>query len=692
MALSGQGSTGNFAGTYGWDVYVKWSATQNQAGNYSDVTAILYTKGRDSGGNFWANASKANITINGTANSKTLSFSTSGTGEKEVMRATVRVPHNSDGKKSFSISAWFQPNFQYTPTGQWINQQVTSSGSWSLDTIARAGGLTWNSADFPHTFGKDARFTITNKVSSYYYFMQLTVGGETRQVLTGSQSSTPTINIPLDMAKNMPNATRGGAVARLITSTSSTGWGNGSLIGYNDYAIDIEVPSNIGPSISGVSFNDVSGTAGKLGYGATSNYFVKRFSTARAKVAYSTAYGSPVRVFQFYYGTSLLYDNQGDTTDIPLTSLPAGKQTITVKIRDDRLRWASYNFDIYVADYSPPQINLISAKRNTSNGTMATLNRSGTVSSLNFGGKEYNTTSVTTYVKESTEASYPSAARHDSTSIATITIDKLDINKTYTVKTIVKDKLSTTSAEINIATAFNLFHFYHDSSVDGVGIGKTYEKGHGLLDVGGNIEMNGNIVTHGSIYNGNLPSGDTTSIAYWRQSVFPVGLSIWFNTQSASNLPSSWGLLYVTKAGEGSFSVQYNKVSTGEVYRISGNTETISGWKNISNNSIQASTTVGLAYGLQAKLYKIGSTVHFVVEQQQPNFTGTGQEMSMAETLPVGYRPAYNTNIVIGRWIGSQSYEPLLLHFYSNSQTVKYSNGRSGVARFSGSGSWITND
>ena len=103
MALSGSftGSTNN--------QYVKpkitWSATQNQAENYSMVTATL-TYSRTNSGYTTSGKWNGSITINGvtTSVSTTEQIYITQNSNTKAMSATVKVPHNADGSKSITIS------------------------------------------------------------------------------------------------------------------------------------------------------------------------------------------------------------------------------------------------------------------------------------------------------------------------------------------------------------------------------------------------------------------------------------------------------------------------------------------------------------------------------------------------------------------------------------------------------------
>ena len=152
MALKGsfKGSTSN--------QYVQptitWSATQNIAGNYSNVTATL-TYSRTNSGYTTSGKWSGSITINGTqvpgssGNDQIVITQNSNTF---AMSATVKVPHNADGSKSVTISC----------TGSIPAASLSStscSATVTLDTIPRKATIT-AASDF--TDAANPSFTFSN--------------------------------------------------------------------------------------------------------------------------------------------------------------------------------------------------------------------------------------------------------------------------------------------------------------------------------------------------------------------------------------------------------------------------------------------------------------------------------------------------------------------------------------------------
>lgn len=146
---------GSFSGSSG-NKYVQptitWSAAQDIAGNYSDVTATLAYSRTNSGYTTYGTWN-GGITINGvrTAGSKYVSITYNS--NTVVLTATVRVYHNADGSKSITISA------DGGISGTSFNSTNCSSNV-DLDPIPRAAKLTY-APDFDDS-GEPPTILFTN--------------------------------------------------------------------------------------------------------------------------------------------------------------------------------------------------------------------------------------------------------------------------------------------------------------------------------------------------------------------------------------------------------------------------------------------------------------------------------------------------------------------------------------------------
>lgn len=136
MSTSGQLNTNTLYDSYFW---VKWSqASQDIAGN---KTKINWSCGVSCGHSFYSNAIKMSaFTINGTKVYGGGTYSNYSKGNHTIASGTLDISHNTDGKKTFSISSftgWLYSSYNYSCNG----------GSYDLTTIPRKATIT-EAADF----------------------------------------------------------------------------------------------------------------------------------------------------------------------------------------------------------------------------------------------------------------------------------------------------------------------------------------------------------------------------------------------------------------------------------------------------------------------------------------------------------------------------------------------------------------
>lgn len=149
-------SSGSITGAYrGYTLLADWSAVQNAAGNYSDVT-VNHTLVIGSAYSLNIVSRTNTCSVGGVSQGYT-SGSINQKGGSVLLGTTVhRVSHNADGTKTAQLTDTF--NINATIDGTKVGS-ITASGSISLDRIARnATIVTANdkleSTDYALTLGK----------------------------------------------------------------------------------------------------------------------------------------------------------------------------------------------------------------------------------------------------------------------------------------------------------------------------------------------------------------------------------------------------------------------------------------------------------------------------------------------------------------------------------------------------------
>lgn len=123
----------------GREYRIEWSATQNIAGNYSDITCV-HKLINNAYYDLYINSRSNTCTVDGESKSYTSdAISTTGGSTITLGTTTHRVYHNSDGSKSVTITGTF--NIQATLAGSYVSS-ITASQSVTLDKIPRAAQIT----------------------------------------------------------------------------------------------------------------------------------------------------------------------------------------------------------------------------------------------------------------------------------------------------------------------------------------------------------------------------------------------------------------------------------------------------------------------------------------------------------------------------------------------------------------------
>lgn len=456
---------------------LEWSATQDITNNKSKVTAVLKLKsaayGNASG---WTNRS-ATLNINGNNASGSINPNMSANSTKEIWRRTVDVGHNSDGTKSFSINA----SVNYTGI-TWHGSacgNVTVGGTWSLNTIPRASTLKWT-GDTTHKFGTTHTFTISAASSAFRHDLEVRASGNTwypKKTMAGGNQSFTVDNAWLT---KFPTSTKVAATVRLVTKNGT------STIGYKDYGVQFHVPDTAAykPSISKITLTDeVSGVPAKLGVANNSGIFLQGRSAIRFNVTCAGAHGSTVKTFKFACGSTSLGTNGGYLYDAKLTqyNIGTGSKTLTVTITDSRGRSASKTASVNITPYSNPSITSFTAAR-TDNTAAVVITRKATISSIKNGTTELNPYKMVVQYKKHTDTTWTTLAT-DTTTFPDLKAT-MDITSSYDIKATLSDKLGSTTSTTSVSTAKTLLHMFKDQ---GVGVGKMWETGNGVLDVSGGI-------------------------------------------------------------------------------------------------------------------------------------------------------------------------------------------------------------
>lgn len=241
MALSGSFDLTTTSGSTYVKGTITWSATQSATGNYSDVTTVLTMRRTNSGYTTYGTGSFT-IETNGTSKS-------SGSGTYSITQTnwtfngtsgytlsqTVRINHNTDGTKSFTIKGSFTGD---TPMGG------SGSKSFTLNTIDRNPPTVKGSVAYQG--GGVITLTATSSVTANKWEYKIGSGAWT-QYSTASATSRTTSNLT-------PGT---GSYTTYVRATKAS---NGVIGTSSAFTVDLTAPT-VTLALSNITTNSIKLTA-----------------------------------------------------------------------------------------------------------------------------------------------------------------------------------------------------------------------------------------------------------------------------------------------------------------------------------------------------------------------------------------------------------------------------------------------
>lgn len=642
MTLSGSTGTTNFASYNSFGIYITWSGSKNNAGNYTDVTATMHLKSNN-GSTYLSDAScSGSININGNNQGWSGRVSIGAGGNQGIFSKSVRVGHNSDGTKTFGISGSFSINVPAFGGGNIGNH------TWTLDSIPREGTMSVPSG---LEFGKTSTFNITSHSSSFYYHMQFWINGNASEViLRGARGGNTNITIPAGYATKAPNSARPTCNFRLITSTSAAGWDNGALVGFKDYSAPVTVPSSMGPSISSLTYEDtvakVSGVTG------SKQILVEGLSSVKLSSAATGQYGATIKNYDFTVG-SYKANNGGTSSlilDLDKTKIGTGTVASTLTVTDSRGMTASKSLNLTVRPYSLPKITNANIARLTNPATTVRIIKPVTVSSVANGtGTNVNTYTVTTKWRKFGTTNWTTVFTENGVSNQK-DIPGLEIVSSYEIEVTLADKFGSDVVRVIIPTGYVLMDFYKDV---GIGIGKFHSRG--VLDIYGSVYHDGGDIYHGEnkIQMLEVTAKDGKALLVddhnWDKDMNtgfhmiyggdkkPAGSWDW-NYLNVSKFDNSWSLQEAIdfKAATSAFRTKASGTwGDWKYYAIQGADAKF----DVVTQTGRAEKDITLPYGAKGKLVRIGNLVTFVWLRAVTNLNLDCEYHTVNETMPAGFRP-----------------------------------------------------
>lgn len=424
------------------------------ANNKSTVVVDVYFQSLANGYTINSSATKnGTLTINGTPYGFTCKCGLSANQTLGVFSKTVDIYHNSDGTKSFDISASVTIDITFS-SGR--VGTVSASGTATLDTIPRTSSfsLSTNRATLGSTW---VTANISRASTSFTHNVYVGYGNTWTQV--GANVTTSVSWLPdISLSSQTPTATEGYGMVQVDTYSGST------YIGSSVVNITYVVPDSVRPSLEGISATVVDA-------GAPTHYgYVQGKSKCNLNMyGGNGAYGSYITRCIITQASST-WEGNSITTGVLYS---AGTITFTGYVVDSRGRWSdARSVSINVKAYQAPVISQFATDRVLSTGSYSDTGTYALVWGLyNYHSLDgANSISSKLEFKRSDSTSWTYAGTYASNAGVIIGNGSIDTAYGYDVRLTVSDSFTSISKVASLKPSFVTMDF--KAGGKGVSFGK----------------------------------------------------------------------------------------------------------------------------------------------------------------------------------------------------------------------------
>lgn len=442
-------SSGSITGAYrGYTLRADWSAVQNAAGNYSDVT-VRHTL--VIGSAYSLNiASRTNTCSVGGVSQGYTSGAINQKGGSVLLGTTVhRVFHNADGTKTAQPTDTF--NVNATIDGKKVGS-ITASGSISLDRIARNATIVT-----ANDFTDETNPTLTYSNPSSFacdVSIEFAGGSITRAGAISGTGGSYEMQLTDSERANLRNASKNSPTLKVTYAIKTTIDGTA----YYSRAERKMSVVDAAPELGAVSYEDtnaatVAVTGDKSRIIQNHSVLTVTVPTAKAKkgatiASYAIAFGGVTKTVTAAGAVSL------GAVDVSYS------QALTVTAKDSRGFTASQSVQVAVDDYSAPTA-IIDLHRLNNFEPTTYITASARYSYLN--GK--NAVSISAKSKKVSDSSYGAPIELEDSIQSTVTCDR---DSAYDFVVTVADRLEST--EYNLVLGKGIPSFFIDTEKSSVGV------------------------------------------------------------------------------------------------------------------------------------------------------------------------------------------------------------------------------
>nr|DAQ81364.1 MAG TPA: baseplate wedge protein [Caudoviricetes sp.] len=442
-------SSGSITGSYrGYTLRADWSAVQNSAGNYSDVT-VKHTL--VIGSAYSLNiASRTNTCSVGGVSQGYTSGSINQKGGSVLLGTTVhRVSHDADGTKTAQLSDTF--NINATIDGKKVGS-ITASGSITLDRIARNATIV-TANDF--TDDTNPALTYSNPSSfACDVSIEFAGGSITRAGAISGASGSYTMQLTDSERTTLRNASKNSPTLKVTYVLKTT-------IGGTAYYSRAERKMNVvdaAPELGAVSYEDTNATT--VAVTGDKSRIVQNHSMLAVKVPTATAKkGATIASYTIAFGGVSKTVTSSGTVSLGAVDV-SYSQALTVTAKDSRGFTASQSVQVTVDDYNAPTAVIDLHRLNNFEPTTY-ITAHARYAYLN--GK--NAVAITAKYKKVSETDYGTPVALTDSVQSMLTCDR---DSAYDFVVTVADKLEST--EYNLALGKGIPAFFIDTKKSSVGV------------------------------------------------------------------------------------------------------------------------------------------------------------------------------------------------------------------------------
>lgn len=442
-------SSGSITGAYrGYTLRADWSAVQNAAGNYSDVT-VRHTL--VIGSAYSLNiASRTNSCSVGGVSQGYTSGAISQKGGSVLLGTTVhRVAHDADGTKTAQVTDTF--NINATLDGMKVGS-ITASGSISLDRIARNATIVT-----ANDFTDETNPTLTYSNPSGFacdVAIEFAGGSITRAGAASGAGGSYTMQLTDAERETLRTASKNSPTLKVTYSLKTT-------IDGTAYYSRAERKMNVvdaAPELGAVSYEDTN--AATVAVTGDKSRIVQNHSTLTVTIPTATSKkGAEIASYAITFGGVTK-----TVTDAGAVSLGAVdvsySQELTVTATDSRGFTESQSVHVTVDDYSAPTA-VIDLHRLNNFEPETYITARARYSYLN--GK--NAVTISAKFKKVSDSGYGTPIELEDSIQSTVTCDR---DSAYDFVVTISDKLEST--DYNLTLGKGIPAFFIDTQKSSVGV------------------------------------------------------------------------------------------------------------------------------------------------------------------------------------------------------------------------------